>query len=38
MVARYYGAGFRQVETLTLAELRFWHNAAAELEERAAHR
>jgi hypothetical protein len=29
---RYSGAGFREVERLTLGEARFWHNATAELE------
>lgn len=34
-VARYYGGGFVQAEALTLAELRWWHNVAAEIERRA---
>lgn len=34
-VARYYGGGFDKAEELTLSELRWWHNSAAELERRA---
>lgn len=34
-VARYYGGGFASAEALTLGELRWWHNCAAELERRA---
>lgn len=35
-VARYYGGGFDKAEALTLGELRWWHNCAAELERLAA--
>jgi hypothetical protein len=34
-VARYYGGGFAPAEALTLSELRWWHNVAAEIERRA---
>jgi hypothetical protein len=35
VVARYYGGGFDKAEALTLAELRWWHNIACDIEERA---
>lgn len=33
-VAAYYGGGCPPVDGMTVDDLRFWHNAAAQREER----
>lgn len=35
-LVRYASGGFREVEAMTLDELRFWHNAASEMEKAVA--